>query len=197
MWQEAIEVRKDITAAVLRKKARSEKDGLVASRLLGIANILDGMDRDAAARAAGMTRQTLRDWVHRYNGEGIEGLRNRPKGHPPRALTLEQEREIDALVSQPPKDKTLVRWRCVDVRAEIERKFGVVLHENSVGNLLRRLGFRRLSVRPLHPEGDFEAQEAFKKTSLPAWRKSCPPVPPEKPLSSGSKTKPASGKKAP
>ena len=196
MWQEAIEVRKDITAAALRKKARSEKDGLVASRLLGIANILDGMDRDAAARAAGMTRQTLRDWVHRYNGEGIEGLRNRPKGHPPRALTPEQEREIDALVSQPPKDKALVRWRCVDVKAEIERKFGVVLHENSVGNLLRRLGFRRLSVRPLHPEGDLEAQEAFKKTSLSAWQKSCPPAPLEKPLSSGSKTKPASGKKA-
>ena len=196
MWQEAIEVRKDITAAVLRKKARGEKDGLVASRLLGIANILDGMDRDGAARTAGMTRQTLRDWVHRYNGEGIEGLRNRPKGHPPRSLTSEQEREIDALVSHPPKDKALVRWRCVDVKAEIEQRFGVVLHENSVGNLLRRLGFRRLSVRPLHPEGDLEAQAAFKKTLPPAWRKSCLHEPPEKPLSSGSKTKPALGRKA-
>lgn len=196
MWQVGLEVRKDMTATVLRKKARSEKDGRIAARLLGIANVLDGMDRDAAARTVGMTRQTLRDWVRRYNDEGIQGLRNRPKGHPPRALTPEQEREIDTLVSQPPQHKTLVRWRCVDVKAEIERRFGVVLHENSVGNLLRRLGFRRLSVRPLHPEGDLEAQEAFKKTSLQKSRKSCLSTQKASSSNSGSRTKPAWVKKA-
>jgi transposase len=36
------------------------------------------MDRASAARLAGMDRQTLRGWVHRYNAEGIAGLSNRP-----------------------------------------------------------------------------------------------------------------------
>ncbi len=63
MWQVGIEVRKDITAAVLRKKACGEKNGRVVARMLGIANILDGMERGAAARAVGMYRQTLCDWV--------------------------------------------------------------------------------------------------------------------------------------
>ena len=68
------------TPAELRALARRERDGRVGARLLALANALDGMSRDEAARAAGMDRQTLRDWVHRYNAEGVAGLRDRP-GH--------------------------------------------------------------------------------------------------------------------
>jgi hypothetical protein len=58
-----------------------------------------------------------------------------------------------------------MRWRCVDLRDELERRFGVVRHERSVGKLLAELGYPRLSVRPRHPHADEEAQESFKKTS--------------------------------
>jgi transposase len=196
MWRVGIEVRQDITAPVLRKKARSEKDGKVASRLFGIANILDGIDRERAAQLAGMTRQTLRDWVHRYNEQGIDGLKDRPRGHAKRALTPEQEKEIERLVFQGP-DGTLVRWRCIDLQAVIKKKFGVSYHERSVGKILHRLGFVRLSVRPLHPGSDPEAQEAFKKTSPPELRTSCLNMPKTKSSSSGSKTKRVSGRKEP
>jgi hypothetical protein len=46
----------------------------------------------------------------------------------------------------------VVRWRRVDLQAELERRFGIVLHERSVGKVLTKLGYRRLSVRPRHPE---------------------------------------------
>jgi transposase len=195
MWQTGIEVRRDISAVVLRKKARQEKDGRIVSRLLAIANALDGMSREDAARQAGMTRQTLRDWVIRYNASGIEGVRDAPKGHAKRALTPEQEQKLEALVLRGPEG-TLVRWRRIDLRDVIKREFGVEYHERSVGKILHRLGFVRLSVRPLHPEADLEAQEAFKKTSPQKSRKPCPITPKEKPLKSGSRTKPASAKKA-
>jgi transposase len=176
MWKVGIEVRKDMTAVVLRKKAHSEKSGRVAARLLGIANILDGMDRTSAARAAGLDRQTLCDWVHRYNEDGLAGLRDRPKGRPERRLTLEQEQEISEMVSKAPEGN-LVRWRCADVKAEIEKRFKVVLHESTVGFLLHRLGFCRLSVRPVHPKNVPEALETFKKTSRPTWKRSSPRTP--------------------
>ena len=195
MWKAGIEVRRDISAVVLRKKARTETDGGVVSRLFGIANIVDGMQRGQAARQAGMTRQTLRDWVHRYNAEGIDGLRDRSKGHAKRALTAEQEQEIAALVLRGPEG-TLVRWRRVDLRDVIRERFGVVYHERSVGKILRRLGFSRLSVRPLHPESDPQALEAFKKTSPQKSRKSSPITPKAEPLKSGSRTRRVSGRKA-
>ena len=58
------------TPAELRALARRERDGRVSARLLALAGALGGMSREEAARAAGMDRQTLRDWVHRYNAEG-------------------------------------------------------------------------------------------------------------------------------
>jgi hypothetical protein len=76
----AVSITKERTPAELRVLARRERDGRVGARRLALANALDGMGRGAAARAAGMDRQTLRDWVHRYNAEGIEGLRDRPRG---------------------------------------------------------------------------------------------------------------------
>ena len=65
----ALVIRDDIRSGELRRQARRERDGRVSARLIAIANALDGMDRASAARRAGMDRQTLRDWVHRYNAE--------------------------------------------------------------------------------------------------------------------------------
>ncbi len=77
--------RSELSAEELRGAARRTKDGYQARRLLALALVLDGASRKAAARAAGMDRQTLRDWVHRYNAEGIEGLCDRARsGRPPR-----------------------------------------------------------------------------------------------------------------
>ena len=59
MWKTGIEVRKDMSATVLRKKARPKRVGKVASRMFGIANILDGMEREEAARLVGTTRHVL------------------------------------------------------------------------------------------------------------------------------------------
>ena len=148
-----------MSATVLRKKARREKAGKVASRMFGIANILDGMDRGEAARLVGTTRQSLRDWGLRYNEKSIEGLRDRPNGHAKRALTPEQEKRLDEIVVKGPEGN-LVRWRRVDLRDVIEKEFGVAYHERSIGKILHRLGFSRISVRPIHPASDMQAQEA-------------------------------------
>src|SRR3712207_1800323 len=72
-------IRTELEAAELRRLARREHDGRVAARLIALANVLDGMSREAAAHAAGMDRQTLRDWVIRFNAEGVEGLRDQPR----------------------------------------------------------------------------------------------------------------------
>ncbi len=61
--------------------------------------VLEGASRSDAARACGMDRQTLRDWVHRYNAEGLAGLSNRPHGGgPQRRLSAEQEAAVAELV---------------------------------------------------------------------------------------------------
>jgi transposase len=67
----ALVIRDDVAPDELRRQARRERDGRVSARLIAVANALEGMDRASAARLAWMDRQTLRDWVHRYDAEGI------------------------------------------------------------------------------------------------------------------------------
>ena len=73
---QAIPLGNDYTADQLRRLARQTKDVAQARRLLAIAAVLDGASRAEAARIGGMDRQTLRDWVIRFNAHGPEGLIN-------------------------------------------------------------------------------------------------------------------------
>src|SRR5829696_1925581 len=168
-------MRRELDAAGLRVEARRCRDAAAARRMLALALVLEGASRENAARHAGMDRQTLRDWVHRYNEEGLAGLHDRRRPGPKPRLTPEQAAEVER--GPDPERDGVVRWRRIDLKALIETRFDVRLHERSVGKVLRRLGFARLSVRPKHPKADEAAQEAFKKAS-PHWsRRRCPSTP--------------------
>lgn len=163
--------RTDLDAAGLRRAAVRERDAAASRRMLALALVLEGQSRTEAAHAAGMERQTLRDWVHRYNAEGLAGLQDRVgETGPKRRLSSEQEAEVAEWVRRgpdPAKDG-VVRWRRADLARAVAERFGVVLAERSVGHVLRRLGFRRLVVRPRHPGHDAVAQASFRSTSPPS-----------------------------
>src|SRR4051812_34989384 len=134
--------RRELDAGGLRREAGRCRDARAARRMLALALVLEGASREEAARAAGMDRQTLRDWVHRYNAEGLAGLRDRRRPGPRPRLTPEQEAALEGAVERgPDPDRDgVVRWRRVDLKALIEARYGVALHERSVGKVLRRLG---------------------------------------------------------
>jgi transposase len=190
--------RKDHTSGQLRDAAKRTDDAAAARRMLALALVLEGKSRSEAATSCGMDRQILCDWVHRYNAEGLEGLYNRAAPGAQSRLSPEQEREVAELVRTGPDlaKHGVVRWRRIDLAQVIEQSYGVKLAERSVGALLHRLGFRRISVRPRCPEQDDVAQEAHKKT-LPIW--SPPPSPRRRAASrsnSGGRTRLASASRA-
>jgi len=167
----AVEItRRDLSSAELRRAAARSRDANAARGMLAIALVLDGHAREEAAAACGMDRQTLRDWAHRYNAEGLAGLSNRRAPGPAPRLSAAQEAELERWVEEGAdlERDGVVRWRCRDLRVRIEREFGVRFHERTVGKLLAKLRFRRLSARPRHPESDPSAQAAFRGAS-PNW----------------------------
>jgi transposase len=162
---EALPIRDDIPAEELRRLARREANGRVASRLLGLAHALEGMERGQAARLAGMDRQTLRDWVIRFNAEGIDGLRDRPKSGRPTWLDEGQMASLRALVLRGPDPERdgVSTWRAKDLWRIVAARFGVAYSENGMLRLLHDLGLSWQKARPIHPEADLKAQARFKK----------------------------------
>lgn len=196
----AIAIRRaEHTPGDLRAAAARTRDAGAARRMLALALVMEGRSRTEAAESCGMDRQTLRDWVHRYNAEGLEGLCDR--GHPgrPPRLTVAEREEVARIVEAGPDLATdgVVRWRCVDLQAVIKVRFGVDLAERTIGTLLNDLGYRRLSPRPYHPQKDAAAQEAYKKTSVSSSPRPSPRSPETGPSRSGSKTRPVSVSKGP
>jgi transposase len=157
-------IRTDIEAAELRRLARRERDGRVAARLLALANALDGMSRAAAARAAGMDRQTLRDWVVRFNAEGVAGLRDQPRpGRPPR-MAEGQRAAFKAVVLRGPDPERdgVSAWRVADLCRIAAERFGVSYREGGMLRLVKALDLSWQKTRPRHPKADRAAQERFK-----------------------------------
>lgn len=161
-----LNIRRDRTPTVLRKQAKGETDTRIARRMLAIANALDGMSRETAAKAAGMDRQTLRDWVIRYNEHGLDGLADQPReGRPPKLEPHEKAALLDIVLAGPdPETSGLSSFTRDDLVGICLARFGKRLAATTMGRVLRNLGLSRQKARPSHPQKDAAAQAAFKKS---------------------------------
>ncbi len=161
-----LKIRKDRTSTVLRKLAKDEPDSRISRRLLAIANALAGMSRAEAAKCAGMDRQTLRDWIIRYNEHGVAGLDDNWNGGRPPMLTVDEQDELLTIIlagPDPEKDGFCAFTRD-DLVAIAKKKFRKSMHPTSMGRLLRRLDLSRQKARPTHPMKNPAAAAAFKKS---------------------------------
>jgi len=172
----ALSIHSDLSSSDLRHLARAETDARVSRRLLAIAMALDGGRREDAAKRAGMDRQTLRDWVIRYNAEGLEGLRDRPRSGRPPLLAPELEGELAGLIEAGPdlERDGVVEYRVRHIRALALRHFGADYSRTGMQERLHRMKLAYLKPRPLHPKADPAAQEDFKKIHRPARRHPAP-----------------------
>jgi transposase len=170
----AIVVRTDYRSGEVRRLATRVRDAAQARRLLAIAAVLDGASREEAAKLGGMDRQTLRDWVIRFNELGPDGLVNKPSPGAPGKLTDAHKVFLIRLVEEGPIPAVhgVVRWRACDLIMQLHEEFGISVSDDTIYRALKDLGFSHVSARPKAYKQDADAMAAFKKTFPPAWRRS-------------------------
>ena len=164
-------VREDIAHPTeLRRLAKKEPRRRTAQRMLAIANAMEGMSRADAARTAGIERQSLCDAVKRFNAEGLAGLIDRPHGRRPERLTeAEQAVLVNRILRGPDPEKgEPSSWTLPDLCRFIEERFDKRMCPQSMSRVVRRLGLSRQKARPVHPERNAKAAEAFAKGGSPA-----------------------------
>ena len=155
--------RTDHTPEALERLSRECKDDAFARRLRALSMVLRGAGRMEVARAQGVDRQTVHDWVRRFNEAGPDGLRDQPRGGSSCRLRTEQQEELVAVLETGPdlEREGICRWRLVDLSDWIQNHFGVKYTLEGVRGLIHRLGFRNLSIavgtlvsqRPPHRSG--------------------------------------------
>lgn len=170
--------RDEFSSDDLHRLAAASKDAGYSRRLQSISLVMQGWSRAKAAAFADVDRQTLRDWVERYNDGGPDALKTLTSPGRRRRLTPRQAEEFGELVKGGPdlQEHGVVRWRCEDLVKVLADRFAVTeVHPSTVGKWLNKMGLSKLSTRPHHPQKDAAAQEAFKagfknkvKAALPA-----------------------------
>ena len=138
------------SAGEVRRMAKRAKDAAQARRLLAIAAVLDGALREDAAKIGGMDRQTLRDWVIRFNEQGADGLINIPSPGVPPKLGKKHRAFLARLVEEGPIPAVhgVVRWRACDLIMRLHEEFGLSVSDDTIYRALKDLGFSHVSARP-------------------------------------------------
>jgi transposase len=153
-------------AAELRRLARRES-GRVCQRVLMIANMLEGMEHEEAARLAGLSRSAAYEWHNRYEEDGFEGLRDRPRpGRQPRVDAVTSARFKERIVAGAELERDgVVAFRAVDAQRILKEEFEIDCSLSSTYRLLHRIQLSWLAPRPRHPQADATAQAAFSQLS--------------------------------
>ncbi|WP_201840400.1 winged helix-turn-helix domain-containing protein [Microvirga zambiensis] len=154
-----------LTAPQVRRWAKKEPNRHAALQMLAIACALEDMSRADAARVVRIERQSLCDAIKRFNAEGLAGLYDHPKGHRRLALSEGEEAALIARILRGPgpENGEPSSWTLPDLCRFIEERFGKHMYPQSMSRVVRRLGLSWQKTRPVHPQRDATAVEAFEK----------------------------------
>jgi len=154
----------ETTKAALAAAAKKEKNARVRTRIIAMRLILSGRTVPAVAEELALGEWQLRKWVHRFNSEGLPGLRDRPRpGQPPKLLTGAVEGFKDRIRKGATDRDRVCTLRGKDIKRILSEEFGAKYSLRGTYFLLHRLNFYPLVPRPRHPKSDIAAQEEFKK----------------------------------
>jgi transposase len=169
------------TLKELQKLYHMENNARLARRIHGVYLASKGLTCPQIMEITGSSRRTIQQWVHKYNADAIDSLKDSPRPGQPTKLSREKEFAFCKRIEAGPTGKDGVSvFNGVAIRQILEKEFGASYSLWGIYHLLNRLGYSCLCPRPQHENADPELQKEFKKTSLRRWIKSNQNIPGKK-----------------
>ena len=136
--------RSDVTREKLLLLAEATPGAWLGLKIAVLILLMDGYRPTFLTRLFGLSRMTLRRWVHRLNQEGTRGVLERPRSGRPTALTARLRRQLAQHLEQRPEQHGLPRaaWDGPTLVVHLRRRFGLELTVRQAQKWLHRLGYR-------------------------------------------------------
>lgn len=150
---------------------RQAHDPVTRSQSQMVWLLAQGRTSAEVAEVTGYGRAWVREVLRRYNAGGLDALGDRRHQNPGNEPMLDDAlcEALSEALKGPAPDGGL--WDGAKARRWISEQLGRPVGKVQGWRWLRRLGWTPQSPRPHHARGDRAAQEAFKKTSPPASRR--------------------------
>jgi putative transposase len=115
----------------------------VAKRATMLHNLHQGYSPQEVATIHAMSKGTVYNTFNRYQAEGLEGLKNKPKsGRPAKADETYRQRLVEVVESSPQEhDLGFSVWTLPSLQAFMERETGIRLSQNRISEVLKDEGY--------------------------------------------------------
>lgn len=167
-----LEITQNISGRDLEIFYKKEKDPKVKERLLMIIHAKEGWVTREVAKAVKMSYGIVAYWIHRFNKEGIDGLKNKPKSGRPAKLEKDGFKALWNDIRKPPAEHGYNQqfWSTKLLRIHIREKYGKEYTQRHVQRLFHRLGFSLIKPRPRHIKADKAEEIEFKQSFKKNWK---------------------------
>jgi transposase len=152
--------------AEIQQEIHRNDDSRYDHRLHGILLVAKGKSCIEAASLLGHTPKTLENWVHAFQEDGFEGLKDDERPGRPSSLTEEDMRGIGQDLRMNPRDLGYSQnsWDGSLLSHHIMEKYKKSIGPRQCQRIFNKLGFRQRKPRPVIASADPEKKEDFKKT---------------------------------
>lgn len=163
MLETQLRVTYPVTLEELKEALRREKSPKIRERIRIVLHVKSGLSGRKTAKLMGLSRDTVRRWVKRFNEKGFEGLKDRPrKGGEPK---IDHKKIVEILETSPREfGYKIEMWTAKVLRVHLIKTFGVEYHPNYIYQLVKNLGYSLIKPRPESVKKPSEEErKAFKK----------------------------------
>ena len=161
-----LEITQDISGRDLEFFYKKEKDPKVKERLLMIIHIKEGWVSREVAKIIRKSHVAVAYWVNRFNKEGIEGLKNRPKSGRPTKIAKDKIELLWNDIRRQPKEFGYKQqfWSTKLLKIHIREKYGKSYSDRHVQRIFHKLGFSLIKPRQRHIKANKAEEIAFKQS---------------------------------
>ena len=149
-------------------KAEFTKDDKykIGMRLNAIYQLSKGMSSRKLVEFYGTSFKQILNWVHRFEVQGVEGLKDKEGRGRKSRLSDQQILELkQTLTDKSPLDfgYNTATWTGAILIEHVSKQYSVSYKKTQVYNLLKTMGFTYQKAKGKYPEADIEKQEKFKE----------------------------------
>jgi transposase len=145
---------------------RDDERYTIGIRLYAVYQVALGQPSRKLEELYNTSFKQITNWVHRFENEGIDGLRDKEGRGRTARLQVDQRTRLSALLKENPEKHgyNSATWTGPMLIEWIEKEYGIIYKKAQIYNILKSLGFSYQKGRGIFPETDTEKQEVFKET---------------------------------